>query len=309
MTRAVAGRTDDGAPQHAHAVFDRLARRALPFLFKLCDHTFKIGHAEYVALRLVRTIEHIVFDIRGKLLKSDIQRKAQKARGRRQIRKIGSVLRRTAAHGSLPQRQSCVAYHQCRIESFDFPRALAHGASSERVIKREHRGTQIRRRSLANRTAIARVKHPTFTVVHSQIGCATVSGLDGRFKAFGQTRTLRVGTFESINHDVDRVTRRRLGEHFLRHIVDRICLTIEQKTQKATLGQLFAHFGKRNGSRDFQRRQNQNASSFFKPQHSVNHVVYAAFLQRHVVLGTVRHTNSRKQHAQIVVDFGHRAHR
>ena len=37
--------------------------------------------------------------------------------------------------------------------------------------------------------------------------------------------------------------------------------------------------------------------------------MHAAFLQRHIVLGTVRHTGSRKENAQVVVDLGHRAHR
>ena len=92
------------------------------------------------------------------------------------------------------------------------------------------------------------MKHTALAGVHSEIGRATVARLDGRFKAFGQARTLRIGTFESIDHDVDRVSRHRLSEYLLRHIVERVRFAVEQKTQKAALGELLAHFGKRDSS-------------------------------------------------------------
>ena len=63
MTRPVAGRAHGSATQHAHTVFDRFARRALPLLFKLRDHTFKVWHAEHLTLRLVRAVKHIVLNV------------------------------------------------------------------------------------------------------------------------------------------------------------------------------------------------------------------------------------------------------
>ncbi len=210
-----------------------------------------------------------------------------------------------ALDGAAGQAQGRKRHDPCRVEKFHVAQAVAAGAGAHRRVEGKQPRLHLAQAIAADRAGELGTEQVLFARVHFQRNRLAIGQPQRGLEAFGQP-LLQIGAhLDAVNHHIDVVL---LGFFQLGQVIKFIGRAVDAKAHIALGLHLGKHIDKLALALARHRRQDHQLGVFGQGQHGIDHFADALRLQRQIMLGAVGRAGARKQQAQVVVNFGDRAH-
>ena len=195
--------------------------------------------------------------------------------------------------------------HALGIEEVDRAQAVAGRARAHGVVEREETRLKFGQRVAAHRAGEARREEVLLAAVHLHGERAAVGMAQGRLEGFGEPLLHVRAHLDAVDHHVDGVLHvaRELGRR-----VEFVHLAVDPHARESLRAQVVEEvvlFALAAGNH---RRDDHQASVLGQREHVVDHLRHRLGAQRLLVVRAEGRADPRVQQAQVVVDFGHRAH-
>ena len=210
-----------------------------------------------------------------------------------------------AADGAAGQRQARVDHHAGGIEELLYTQAAAGAAGARRVVEGKEARLETCQAVAAHGAGEAVREHERLAagIVRKRDACHALREGERGLERLRQTLTGIPSHAQSIDYDVDAVPPPRV-ETWRRLELDQP--TVDERADEALGAQLLERLEMLALAILHDRREKQHARFFRQREHLVDHLAHGLRREFLAVLGTARQAGPCVEHAQVVVDLGHR---